>query len=165
MPHDQQASAVSGSQRRRWPARSLHERAVAGTFERADQAESAPLETLLFRPLLIITEELVGHLRRHEPADGVDAKAVAYSGSAHSDVWQEARALVFTKEQVKSSLVARPYDLRHAALSLWLNVGVPATEVAMRAGNSVEVLHRVYVKCVDGQRASINGKINDALNE
>lgn len=41
---------------------------------------------------------------------------------------------------------------------------MPATEVAMR-GNSLEVLHRVYAKCLDGQRERINGKINNALNE
>jgi hypothetical protein len=30
------------------------------------------------------------------------------------------------------SLLGRPYDLRHAAVSLWLNSGVPATEVDRR---------------------------------
>ena len=35
---------------------------------------------------------------------------------------------------------ARRYDLRHAAVSLWLNAGVPAPTVARRAGHSVEVL-------------------------
>ena len=32
-----------------------------------------------------------------------------------------------------STVARRPYDLRHAAVSLWLNSGVPATEVARRA--------------------------------
>ncbi|GAA3112819.1 hypothetical protein [Nonomuraea salmonea] len=86
-----------------------------------------------------------------------------YSSSAHSYVWQEARKLAFTPEQVASSLAARPYDLRHAAVSLWLNAGVPAVEVAKRAGHSVDVLLRVYAKCMDGQQDQINGKINDAL--
>jgi len=36
-----------------------------------------------------------------------------------------------------SPLGRRPYDLRHAAVSLWLNSGVPATEVARRAGHGV----------------------------
>ena len=44
---------------------------------------------------------------------------------------------------------ARPYNLRHAAVSLWLNAGVPATQVAERAGHSVEVLLRVYAKRID----------------
>ncbi|MBF8186247.1 tyrosine-type recombinase/integrase [Nonomuraea sp. K274] len=89
----------------------------------------------------------------------------SYSSSAHSYVWQEARKLALTPEQIPSSLAARPYDLRHAAVSLWLNAGVPAVEVAKRAGHSVDVLLRVYAKCMDGQQEQINGKINSALNE
>ncbi|MFI6295925.1 hypothetical protein ACIBEJ_30300 [Nonomuraea sp. NPDC050790] len=89
----------------------------------------------------------------------------SYSGSAHSYVWQEARKLALTSEQIASSLAARPYDLRHAAVSLWLNAGVPAVEVAKRAGHSVDVLLRVYAKCMDGQQEQVNGKINNALNE
>ncbi|MEV0584015.1 hypothetical protein [Nonomuraea sp. NPDC050310] len=87
-----------------------------------------------------------------------------YSSSAHSYVWQEARKLALTPAQVASSLAARPYDLRHAAVSLWLNAGVPAPEVAKRAGHSVDVLLRVYAKCMDGQQEQINGKINEALD-
>ncbi|MEV6031497.1 tyrosine-type recombinase/integrase [Nonomuraea sp. NPDC052116] len=87
-----------------------------------------------------------------------------YSSSAHSYVWQEARKLVLTPAQVDSSLAARPYDLRHAAVSLWLNAGVPAPEVAKRAGHSVDVLLRVYAKCMDGQQEHVNSKINNALD-
>ncbi|MEU8102221.1 tyrosine-type recombinase/integrase [Nonomuraea muscovyensis] len=86
-----------------------------------------------------------------------------YSSSAHSYVWQEARKLALSPEQVASSLAARPYDLRHAAVSLWLNAGVPAPEVAKRAGHGVDVLLRVYAKCLDGQREQVNSKIHDAL--
>ncbi|MEV4066284.1 tyrosine-type recombinase/integrase [Nonomuraea dietziae] len=87
----------------------------------------------------------------------------SYSSSAYSYVWKAARQLAFTPAQFSSSLAARPYDLRHAAVSLWLNAGVPAPEVAKRAGHSVDVLLRVYAKCIDGQQDHINGKINDAL--
>ena len=48
-------------------------------------------------------------------------------------------------------------------MSLWLNSGVPATEVARRAGHSVEVLLRVYAKCIDGQHDALNQRIEDAL--
>ncbi|MEV7964912.1 hypothetical protein AB0O34_02895 [Sphaerisporangium sp. NPDC088356] len=48
---------------------------------------------------------------------------------------------------------------------LWLNVGVPATEVATRAGHSVDVLLKVYAKCIEGQRARANYKISEALDE
>ena len=53
-----------------------------------------------------------------------------------------------------SPLARRPYDLRHAAVSLWLNAGVPATQVAEWAGHSVNVLLRVYATCIVGQDAS-----------
>jgi hypothetical protein len=55
--------------------------------------------------------------------------------------------------------------LRHAALSLWLNAGVQATDAAERAGNSVDVLLKVYAKCLDGQEATINRRIEAALGE
>lgn len=49
-----------------------------------------------------------------------------YSASAYTTVWQETRMLAFTRAQARSPLAGRPYDLRHAAVSLWLNAGVPA---------------------------------------
>lgn len=45
----------------------------------------------------------------------------------------------------------RPYHLRHATVSLWLNFGVPATEVARRAGHGVAILLKIYAHCVDGR--------------
>ena len=57
----------------------------------------------------------------------------------------------------------RPYDLRHGAVSLWLNGGVTATEVANRAGHSLEVLLRVYPKCIDGGDEAANRRIDEAL--
>jgi integrase len=78
------------------------------------------------------------------------------SSSTYYRVWQEARTYGLTPVQAVSPLVGRPYDLRHAAVSLWLNGGVPATEVAQRAGHSVEVLLRIYAKCVDGQKEKVN---------
>ena len=72
------------------------------------------------------------------------------------------RTCGLTPEQVASPLAARPYDLRHAAVSLWLNGGVAATEVANRAGHSVEVL-RVYAKCIDGGEEAANRRIDEAL--
>jgi integrase len=49
-----------------------------------------------------------------------------------------------TSAQYRSPLGRRPYDLRHAAASLWLNSVVPATEVARRAGHGVAVLLKIY---------------------
>ncbi len=70
-----------------------------------------------------------------------------------------------TPEQAASPLARRPYDLRHAAVSLWLNAGVPATQVAEWAGHSVNVLLRVYAKVVDGQREDAMRRIQAALSQ
>ncbi len=80
-------------------------------------------------------------------------------------VWDEARHLALTPEQAASPLAARPYDLRHAALSSWLNAGVDPTEVAERAGNSVEVLLSRYAKCLDGRQDVANRRIDELLDE
>nr|WP_307819399.1 hypothetical protein [Microbispora rosea] len=85
------------------------------------------------------------------------------ASTAYTEVWQEARKLALTPAQVASPLARRPYDLRHAAVSLWLNAGVPAPDVAERAGHSVDVLLRVYAKCLDGQQEIANRRIDDAL--
>ena len=62
----------------------------------------------------------------------------------------------------RSPLGRRTYDLGHAAVSLWLNSGVPATEAARHAGHGVAVLLKIYAHCIDGQAAA-NKRINDAL--
>jgi integrase len=82
-----------------------------------------------------------------------------------SDVWAEARTLALTPEQVISPLAERPYDLRHAAVSLWLAAGIPPPRVAERAGHSVEVLLRVYAKCLDDGDDTANARIDDALRD
>jgi integrase len=81
----------------------------------------------------------------------------------YAKVWREARALALTTEQAASRLAGVPYDLRHAALSLWLNSGMDPTDVAERAGDSVEVLFRWYAKCLDGRRERNNRLISQAL--
>jgi integrase len=62
--------------------------------------------------------------------------------------WSRARAAVFVPEIAASPLAATPYDLRHAAVSTWLNGGVPPTQVAEWAGHSVEILLKIYAKSV-----------------
>jgi integrase len=83
--------------------------------------------------------------------------------STYSQVWQAAREIALTPAQAVSPLAGRPYDLRHAAVSLWLNAGVPAPTVARRAGHSVEVLLRVYANCIDGDDVMANQRISGAL--
>ncbi|MEU8204415.1 hypothetical protein [Streptosporangium sp. NPDC049046] len=81
----------------------------------------------------------------------------------YCEVWKAARAFALTPEQQVSPLAARPYDLRHAAMSLWLNAGVAAPDVAERAGHGVDVLLKVYAKCIDGGTEIANRRIDDAL--
>ncbi len=64
-----------------------------------------------------------------------------------------------------SRLARRPYDLRHACLSTWLNGGVPPTQVAQWAGHGVEVLLRIYAKCLVGQDELAKRRIAEALRD
>jgi integrase len=84
--------------------------------------------------------------------------------STYSRAWEEARELALSSWKVASPLAGRPYDLRHACITLWLNSGVPVAEVARRVGNSPEVIHRRYEGCVDGQEEAINKRIEQSLD-
>ncbi|MFY1654048.1 tyrosine-type recombinase/integrase [Solwaraspora sp. WMMB762] len=112
-------------------------------------------------------ELLCVHLRRYGTArDGRLFHGLhggPLSESVYDRWWKLAREKALTEEQVASPLVRRPYDLRHAAASLWLNAGVPPTEVARRLGHGVAVLLRVYANCVDGGDDGMNDKIGGAL--
>lgn len=77
--------------------------------------------------------------------------------------WQRARTAVFTAEVAATMLAKTPYDLRHAAVSTWLNGGVPATTVADWAGHSLEVLLKIYAKCLDGTDAANRRRVQAAL--
>jgi integrase/predicted DNA-binding transcriptional regulator AlpA len=118
-----------------------------------------------------IPPELVRLLRAHIKKYGTtpDGRVFQTSrggiiqDSAYSADWAEARKTALTEAQYRSPLGRRPYDLRHAAVSLWLNSGVPATEVARRAGHGVAVLLKIYAHCIDGQADAANQRITDAL--
>jgi integrase len=94
---------------------------------------------------------------------GFPAPTGLIQDSAYSAVWQAVRAGALTPAEQASSLAGRPYDLRHAGVSLALNAGVPATEVARRAGHSVVVLLKIYAHCIDGQADAADKRIADAL--
>jgi integrase len=76
------------------------------------------------------------------------------SESVYGRVWHAAREIALGPELAATPLARRPYDLRHAALSLWLNATSAPAEVAARAGNSVHVLQDVYSHCIDGRDRS-----------
>lgn len=111
---------------------------------------------------------LCQHVRRHGIApDGRLFRSPhdrPLSESCYGRWWRLVRQQVLTPQQAASPLARRPYDLRHAAASLWLNAGVPATEVARRLGHGVAVLLRVYANCIDGGEDGDNQRIGAALS-
>jgi integrase len=123
--------------------------------------------------LVPVPPQLVTLLREHLDTFGTaedgrlftNERGGVVGSSTYYRVWQEARALALPPSAVASPLAARPYDLRHSALSTWLNSGVDPTEVAERAGNSVEVLLSRYAKCLDGRQEVANRKIEELLRE
>ncbi|WP_436773893.1 tyrosine-type recombinase/integrase [Yinghuangia sp. YIM S09857] len=118
-----------------------------------------------------IPPELVAMLRWHVYRYGTAADGRLFRSaiggpvqdSAYGDEWRDARKSVLTPAQVESPLGKRPYDLRHACVSFWLNSGVDPTEVARRAGQTVAVLLRVYAKCLDGGTEQANERIAAGL--
>ncbi len=118
-----------------------------------------------------IPPELVRLLRAHIRRYGTTpdgrifqtARGGILQDSGYNEVWTEARKTALTPAQYRSPLGRRPYDLRHAAVSLWLNSGLPATEVARRAGHGVAILLKIYAHCIDGQADAANQRITDAL--
>ncbi|QLE76149.1 integrase [Streptomyces rectiverticillatus] len=53
--------------------------------------------------------------------------------------------------------------MRHAGVSLWLKSGVAPAEVARRAGHSIAVFFRFYVKVIHGSQTRSNEQIERAL--
>ncbi|MEU8383676.1 site-specific integrase [Streptosporangium sp. NPDC048865] len=118
-----------------------------------------------------IPPELVAILREHIEEFDIHedgrlfrtSRGGVISIGTYCEVWKAARVFALTPEQQVSPLAVRPYDLRHAAVSLWLNAGVAAPDVAERAGHGVDVLLKVYAKCIDGGTEIANRRIEDAL--
>jgi integrase len=79
-------------------------------------------------------------------------------------VWATARQAEFTAEVATGPLGKRPYDLRHAAVSTWLNGGVEATRIAKWAGHSLAVLLRVYAKRLDGGEQAARDRVARMLD-
>ncbi|MDT0270023.1 site-specific integrase [Streptomyces sp. DSM 44915] len=117
----------------------------------------------------VLVAILRDHLRTFGTAKGgrlfANERGDLVGSSTYWRVWEEARALALPPERVDSPLAGRPYDLRHACITRWLNAGVPIAEVARRVGNSPEVIHRRYHGCVDGHEEAANAKITKALED
>jgi integrase len=115
--------------------------------------------------------DLATMLRQHLARFGTDADGRLFtglrghpiSGVTYTRVWDRARRAALTETAYQSPLARRPYDLRHAAVSTWLNSGVGPTRVAEWAGHSVDVLLKTYAKCIDGQEQDDLTRISHAL--
>ncbi|WP_170317202.1 tyrosine-type recombinase/integrase [Acrocarpospora corrugata] len=115
--------------------------------------------------------ELVAILRNHLKEHGAGPDGLIFRGrfggmlstSTIKQIWAKARVEALSTEDAASPIARRPYDLRHACLSTWLNAGVSPKQVAEWAGNSVEVLHRTYEKCLVGHDQIAMRRIDSAL--
>jgi integrase len=91
------------------------------------------------------------------------ARGGPLSESLYGRIWHQARAAAIPG-QASTWPARRPYDLRHAALSLWLASGAPPAEVAARAGHSMRVLLTIYAHCVPGCDQIASQRIEQALS-
>jgi site-specific recombinase XerD len=134
--------------------------------ERRELKHRAPGETrtVPVHPELVLL--LRSHLERHGTGSQgrvfVGARGGALTDRSYLAVFHQARAAAFGGPEAASLLARRPYDLRHAAVSTWLNAGVAPPQVAEWAGHSVEVLLRVYAKCISGKQDEAMRRILEA---
>jgi integrase len=114
---------------------------------------------------------LAAMLRAHHAAYGTAPDGRLFRGvhggplseSVYGRTWQAARTLALAPELATSGIARRPYYLRHAALSLWLNSGGDPAQIAARAGHSVAVLLTVYSHCIHGRDDLLNQQIDRLL--
>lgn len=129
------------------------------------QRESTAVRHVPIPPELVST--IQEHIDEFGTADDgrlfANERGGVLGSSTYSRAWEEARQIGLMPSQARGPLAGRPYDLRHAALSTWLSAGVPAAEVAERAGNSVEVLNRRYHWALDNRTERSNKLIEKAL--
>jgi len=118
-----------------------------------------------------IHPELVTLLRDHLERFGTGPGGRVFAGPrggtlaewSYLEIFHTARKDALGPADAGGPLMGRPYDLRHAAVSTWLDAGVPAAQVAEWAGHGVDVLLRVYAKCIAGQQGEAKRRIEAAM--
>lgn len=108
------------------------------------------------------------HMERFPTANGAlfrGPRGGRLGDSTYLPFFHGAREKAFTDVEAASPLAKVPYDLRHAAVSTWLDAGVAPKQVALWAGHSVEVLMRVYAKILSGKEGEAMRRILEATTE
>src|SRR6266566_4720331 len=123
--HPPGARARGNDSHRRMPA---HRRRMDQQWQaaRAARAQAPPTGTVRIVPIPPI---LVSLFRQHIRESGTASDGRLFrstrggplSESVYGRVWHAARQAALGPAQAATPLARRPYDLRHAALSLWLN--------------------------------------------
>jgi hypothetical protein len=79
------------------------------------------------------------------------------------DVYSPPRRAAFTDEETESQLAETPYALSaRPPYQTWLHAGVGPPQVAEWAAHSVDVLLRVYARCIAGQQDEAKRRILEA---
>lgn len=120
-----------------------------------------------------IPPEFVAMLRDHVDRYGTSADGRLFrsgrdlyvQSGAYNKTWKTARETALTLQEQTSLVAKRPYDLRHAGISFWLHSGVDPAECARRAGQSIEVMLRVYAKVIAQGQERANHRIEEAMKE
>ncbi len=104
-----------------------------------------------------LTQLLHDHLSRH----GTDSEGRLFRGvrsgreleeSTYHRVWRKARHAALTAEEYASPLGRRPYDLRHAAVSTWLNAGYRLPRLLSGQGTASRSCSRPTRSASQGRR-------------
>jgi hypothetical protein len=72
---------------------------------------------------------------------------------------------ILPARNTSSQARSQPIWGQSPCLSTWLNGGVYPTQVAEWAGHSVDVLLRIYAKCIAGQDELAKRRISEALQQ
>jgi integrase len=159
-----------------WGMLTIHAAAPRTTTAWTNTGTSHELRGLKHRPTgtirtIPIPPVLVTLLRRHLTQHGTAPGGLLFHGtrggllseSVYGRTWHHARTIALGPRVAATPLARRPYDLRHAALSLWLNADGEPAQIAARAGNSVHVLLTVYTHCIHGHNHTLNQHIANAI--
>ncbi|WP_327030373.1 integrase [Micromonospora sp. NBC_01740] len=119
-----------------------------------------------------IPPELVGILRRHVNRFGAaddgrlfrSDKGNVVAASTYSRVWKAARGLALKcPARAATSIAGTPEFSRSDTAACRRVVRPPGQRGHHLHRSSVDVLLKVYAKCIDGQEATVNEQIEAAL--